>query len=231
MKSLPLAALLLALPLSAPVFAAAIDPVDQARIEQEAVRAYTAKSDADKAVASDKLVAKNADALFNNSASGFIGNPKGDVVIVQFFDYDCGFTKRVEPRVEALLKADPGVKLILKEFTLEPAESSLIAGRAALASIRQGKYAEYHQALLVSPEHPLPVPRVFEIAKEVGLDVERLRKDMETPEIYTQIIANFNLARALRVFQTPTFIIGNHIITEPSAQIDFPKLAAAARAK
>ena len=80
------------------------------------------------------------------------------------------------------------------------------------------------------PDHPLPIPRVFEIAQSVGLDMDRLRADMEKPEIYAQIIANFNLARAIRIFQTPTFIIGNHIITEPSAQIDFPALVAKARA-
>jgi 2-hydroxychromene-2-carboxylate isomerase len=71
---------------------------------------------------------------------------------------------------------------------------------------------------------------VFEIAQSVGLDMDRLRADMEKPEIYAQLITNFNLARAIRIFQTPTFIIGNHIITEPSAQIDFPALVAKARA-
>jgi protein-disulfide isomerase len=211
--------------------AAPVDPVDQARIEQEAVKAYIAKTDAEKTVASDALVARNHAALYDNPASGIIGNPNGDVTIVQFFDYNCGFTKRAEPRVEALLKSDPGVKLVLREFLLEPAESSPIAGRAALASIRQGKYAEYHQALLLAPEHPLSTPRVFEIAQSVGLDVARLKKDMEGTEIYSQIIANFNLARAIRIFQTPTFIIGDHIVTQPSAQIDFPKLVADARAK
>lgn len=223
MKPLFFAVLLLA-PLAA--MAAPVDPADQALIE----KAYQARLDADKRTASDALVAKNADALLHNPDAGFLGNPNGDVTIVQFFDYNCGFTKRVEPRVEALLKADPGVKLITREFTIEPAESSPIAGRAALASIAQGKYAEFHQALLMAPEHPLPTPRVFEIAKSVGLDVERLKKDMEAPAIYSRVIANFNLARALRIFQTPTFIIGGHIVTEPSAQIDFPKLVAAARA-
>jgi protein-disulfide isomerase len=209
---------------------AAGDPADEARIGQDAVKAYIAKTDAEKTVASDALVAKNHAALFDNPSAGFIGNPKGDVTIVQFFDYDCGFTKRVEPRVQALLKSDPGVKLVLREFTIEPAESSPIAGRAALASIKQGKYAEYHQAMLNVPDHPLAVARVFEIAQSVGLDMDRLRRDMELTEVYAQLIANFNLARAIRIFQTPTFIIGNHIITEPSAQIDFPAQVARARA-
>lgn len=197
----------------------------------EAVKAYIARTEADKTAASDALVAKNHAALFDDPASGFIGNPGADVTIVQFFDYDCGFSKRVEPRVQALLRSDPGVRLVPREFTIEPAESSPIAGRAALASIRQGKYAVYHQAMMLAPEHPLPIPRVFDIAEKVGLDMDRLRADMERPEIYAQIIANFNLARAIRIFQTPTFIIGNHIVTEPSAQIDFPALVAGARAK
>ena len=111
--------------------AGAVESGDQARIEQEAVKAYLAKDQAEKIAASDALVARNAAALYNNPSSGFLGNPKGDVAIVQFFDYDCGFSKRVEPRVEALLKTDPGVKLIPREFTIEPAESSPIAGRAA----------------------------------------------------------------------------------------------------
>jgi protein-disulfide isomerase len=196
----------------------------------DAVKAYIAKTEAEKTAASDSLVAKNHAALFDDPASGFLGNPKGDVAIVQFFDYDCGFSKRVEPRVEALLKADPGVKLIPREFTIEPAESSPIAGRAALASIKQGKYAVYHQTMMSVPDHPLAIPRVFEIAESVGLDMDRLKADMEKPEIYAQLITNFNLARALRIFQTPTLIIGNHIITEPSAQIDFPALVAKARA-
>src|SRR3954464_16064573 len=77
--------------------AAAVDPADQARIGEEAVKAYVAKTEAEKAAASDALVAKNHAALFDNPSSGFIGDPQGDVTIVQFFDYDCGFSKRVEP--------------------------------------------------------------------------------------------------------------------------------------
>ena len=72
---------------------------------------------------------------------------------------------------------------------------------------------------------------IFSMAKDAGLDVERLRKDMNAPEIIDTIIANFNLARALHIFETPTIIIGNHLVTAPSASIDFPKEVAALRAK
>ncbi len=214
-----------------PVAAAPVDPADQARIEQDAVTAYVGKTEADHKAASDKLVAANSAALLNDPGSAVLGNLNGDVTIIEFFDYNCSYSQRVEPRLEALLKSDANVKLILKEFAIEPAVSSPPAARAALASIKQGKYEAYHQAMLAIPGHKMPIPEVFEDAQKTGLDVARLQKDMEAPEIYNQIIANFNLARALRIFQTPTFIIGGHIITDPSAQIDFPKLVAAARAK
>jgi predicted DsbA family dithiol-disulfide isomerase len=70
---------------------------------------------------------------------------------------------------------------------------------------------------------------IFDLAKDSGLDVNRLRKDMDSPEITGEIIADFNLARGIRVFQTPAFIVNNHLLTGPSAEIDFPKLVAAAR--
>jgi len=213
---------------SAPAIAA-VDPADQARIEEDAVKAYLAKSEAEKTAASDKLVGVHKGDLTQDPHSGVVGNPQGDVTIVQFFDYNCPFSRRVEPRVEALLKSDAGVKLIAREFIIEGVPSSPIAGRAALASLNQGKYAPYHQAMMTAAEFPLSVPRVFEIAQSVGLDVDRLRTDMEAPAIYAQVIANFNLARALRIFQTPTFVVGNHIVTQASADIDFPALAASAR--
>jgi predicted DsbA family dithiol-disulfide isomerase len=71
--------------------------------------------------------------------------------------------------------------------------------------------------------------RIFEIAEEVGLDVARLRSDMDAPEIAGEIIENFNLARALRISQTPTYIVDGHILNQPSAEIDFPVVVAAAR--
>src|SRR4051812_25959177 len=77
---------------------AAVEASEQARIEAEAVKAYIAKSDAEKLAASDKLVAAHANELNHDAGSGFLGNANGDVTIVQFFDYDCGFSKRVEPR-------------------------------------------------------------------------------------------------------------------------------------
>ncbi|HEU0096539.1 MAG TPA: DsbA family protein, partial [Rhizomicrobium sp.] len=148
-------------------------------------------------------------------------------------DYNCPYCKAMEPRLAALLKADRKVKLVMVEFPiLTPA--SMTGTRAALASMLQGKYAAFHQALMRF-EGNLTDADVFDVAKSVGLDVARLRKDMQAPQISDRIIANYNLARGIRVVQTPAVIVGGpggiHIMGSESAAIDFPKAVAAARRK
>lgn len=204
------------------------DSAEQVRIEQ-AVQAYASELRADQERAMDAAVVNKATALLRDPGTPVLGNPQGDVVVIEFFDYACSFCKAVEPRLQKLLEDDEGVKLILKEFPILTPES-LIAAKAALASVKQGKYDSFHQALIGS-RGQLDTPRIFEIANSVGLDVDRLRQDMDAPEVADQIIANFNLARSLRITTTPTFIVGTHMLTEPSAQIDFPNTVAAARAK
>ena len=201
---------------------------EAARIEQ-AIGAYAAKLRADQEKARDTAVANRATALLEDPVTPVLGNRNGDVAIVMFFDYACAFCKAAEPRLLQLLKDDKGVKLIFKEFPILTPESR-IAAKASLAASRQGKYESFHLALMAF-RGKLEAPTIFEIAKNVGLDVERLRRDMDAPEIADQIIANFNLARPLGITSTPTFIIGTHLVTEPSAQIDFPKAVAAARAR
>jgi protein-disulfide isomerase len=196
---------------------------------EQAVQAYASKLRADAERARDQAVVNRTTALLRDPATQVLGNPEGDVAVVEFFDYTCPFCKAVEPRLQKLLQDDKGVKLVVKEFPiLSPV--SLIAAKAALASVKQGKYQSFHQALL-GFRGQLETSAVFEIAKSVGLDVDRLRNDMDTPEVADQIIANFNLARSLNITSTPTFIVGTHMLTEPSAQIDFAKSVAGARAK
>lgn len=184
---------------------------------------------ADAPFASDQVVAQKAQALVGDPSSPVIGNPHAKVAIIEFFDYACPYCKAAEPRLEALIKSDKGTKLVLKEFPILTPES-MIATKAALASVKQGKYAQFHNALM-NYKGPLSATVILDTAKDVGLDVARLRKDMAAREITDEIIANFNLARSLRIFQTPAFIVGNHILTGPSADMDFSKAVAAARAK
>jgi protein-disulfide isomerase len=208
--------------------AAGSDNRELARIEQ-AVQAYIKKLKADENNARDRLIATKTSALLNDPLTPIIGNPQADIAIVEFFDYTCPFCKAAEPRLEKLLKEDKRVKLVLKEFPILTPES-VVATKAALASMKQGKYEQFHQALMMFKGR-LQNSTIFEIAEEVGVNVEQLRANMQAPEITDQIIANFNLARGLRIFDTPVFIVGNHLLTEASAEIDFTKAVAAARAR
>jgi protein-disulfide isomerase len=172
-------------------------------------------------------VIAHREALQDDRESPVLGDAHGDVTIVEFFDYACGYCKAIEPRLESALRSDPHVKLILKEFPILTPES-LIAARAALASRRQHKYREFHEALMAY-RGPWNEEAIFSTAKSVGLNIDRLTHDMTAPSIANEIIENFNLARGLRIFQTPAFVVGDHILTGPSAQIDFPAVIREAR--
>jgi len=179
------------------------------------------------APAPDQLVSAHHQQLAEDSASPVIGDAHGDVTIVEFFDYACSFCKAIEPRLESALRSDPHVRLILKEFPILTPESQT-AARASLAAARQHKYRQFHEALM-GYRGPWGEDAIFSTAKSVGLNLEQLRRDMDSPAIANEFIANFNLARALRIFQTPAFVVGDHILTGPSAEIDFPAVIAAAR--
>jgi protein-disulfide isomerase len=229
MKSI-FAAIAISLAVAQVCFAAGVDkPAGGENSAEQAVNATAAKPRPDQDRAEDRLVAANQTALLNDARTPVIGDPNGDVTIVEFFDYACPYCKALEPRLESLLKSDKRVKLAVKEFPILTPES-LTAAKASLASVKQGKYRQFHQALMLFKGR-LQDSVIFDTAKDAGLDVERLRRDMQSPEIADAIIANFNLARAIRVFQTPAFVVGNHLLTESSAEIDFPKVVAAARQK
>ena len=219
---------LMALPNVGAGGAAGSDNGEKPPIEQ-AIRAYESKRQAAEDNARDQLIATKTTALLNDPLTPVIGSPKADVAVIEFFDYTCPFCKAIEPRLEKLLKEDERVKLVVKEFPILSPES-MVATKAALASVKQGKYEQFHQAMMMFKGR-LQNSTIFAIAKDVGLNVDRLRADMQAPEITDEIIANFNLARGLRIFETPGFIVGTHMLTEPSAQIDFPKAVATARAK
>ena len=179
----------------------------------------------------NQRIAARLDQLTGDTAAPVIGNPNGDVTIVEFFDYTCPYCKAVEPRLAALVEHDKRLKLVLKEFPiLHPI--SLVATRAALASIKQGRYKPFHQAMMRF-EGQLTDADVFDMAKAAHLDIARLKRDMVASDVSDQIISVFNQARAIRVFQTPAFIVagprGAHILSSESASIDFAREVAAAR--
>ena len=175
----------------------------------EAMRALDEKQASEEKARQENVIAENRKAIYDDPDSFVAGNPNGNVTIVEFFDYQCGYCKRsFEPLMDTLRK-DGNVRLVLKEFPILGPES-LSATHAAIAAKRQGKYFEFHQAMF-RHKGGLTDAKIMEIAASVGIDTAKLRKDMADPAIEKQIERNYDLARALEIKGTPGFIIGDKV--------------------
>lgn len=159
-----------------------------------------------------KGIRKNKEQLFSDKASPIAGNTNGGVTLVEFFDYQCGHCKTMAAIVKSLLNEDKNLKVVYKELPIF-GENSKFAAMAALASAKQGKYDAFHNALF-EVDGGLTPAKVLEIAKQVGIDVKKLRRDMKSKTIKTQIRNNFRLAQAIKIIGTPTFVIGNKQLTK-----------------
>ncbi len=157
-------------------------------------------------------IQQNVQTLFNDPASPVAGNVNGTVTLVEFFDYQCGHCKEMNSIVEKAVKDNANLRLVFKELPIF-GDDSQFAAKAALASVKQGKYLAYHNALLAA-DNPLNKDKVFAVAKSVGLNVVQLKKDMDSPAIQAQLRANFKLAQALRLIGTPTFVVGNKALNQ-----------------
>jgi len=168
------------------------------------------KKEQDDADAKSKSAISEAkDRVFNDPHTPVGGNPKGNVTIVEFFDYQCGYCKMSEEGVEKLLKEDKNIKFIYKDFPiLGPVSGE--ASKAGLASDKQGKFQAFHDALLSKKDH-LTSEMIYQTAKEVGLDVDKLKKDMADPAISEEIAANLKLGEDVGVRGTPMFIVNDNI--------------------
>ncbi len=158
--------------------------------------------------AKQNLVVRH-DEIVSDPGSPVAGNASGDVTVVEFFDYACPHCKNVVPTVKQLLKEDGKIRLVYKEYPiLGPA--SIVASHAALAARAQDKYLPLHDALMALKE-PLTEATIFRVAKQVGLDVDRLKTDMAAPAIEALIEKNYALGQALGINGTPAFVIGGEV--------------------
>jgi protein-disulfide isomerase len=191
----------------------------------QAVEAYQANLQADKdKAAKDELTKRQAD-LLHDPATQVLGNASSDCAIIEFFDNQCPYCQANEPEIQKLLKDDNKIKLVLKEFPIL-GPISLVASKAALASVKQGKYPQFHEALLAHKGHYDKAALVDEIAKSVGLNLDLLHKDMDSPEIQAEIDKTLELGRALDINGTPGFVIGDQIISGASSVDELKKYVA-----
>lgn len=159
-------------------------------------------------------VAENNATIFNSPHQVVLGNPQGKATVVEFFDYNCGFCKRALPDMLTLLKTDPNLKFVLKEFPVL-GEGSVEAARVAVAARMQDvtgkKYIEFHQKLL-GGRGPADKARALAVAKEVGFDMARLEKDMTSDEVKKTINENLKLADLIGINGTPSYVVGDEVV-------------------
>jgi protein-disulfide isomerase len=157
-----------------------------------------------------KAVIANRAWLEQNPNHAEAGNPKGDVTIVEFFDYNCGYCKQALGDLMTILDKDKGVRLVFVEIPIL-GDSSMLAAQWALAANRQKLYLEYHIGLMRF-RGPITEDILTTQAQTAGLNVERLKKDKGDPKINTIIAENLNMARALGIQGTPAFVVGDQLI-------------------
>jgi protein-disulfide isomerase len=160
-------------------------------------------------------ITQYSDAIFNSARQVTLGNPQGDVTVVEFFDYNCGYCKRALNDMMELLKNDSRLKFVLKEFPVL-GEGSVQAAQVAAAVRMQDKnggkkYLEFHQKLL-GGRGQADRARALAVAKETGFDVARLEKDAAGDEVKAQLEESLKLAEALGLNGTPSYVIGNDVV-------------------
>jgi len=159
-------------------------------------------------------IRENNATLFNSPHQVVLGNPQGSVTMVEFFDYNCAFCKRAMTDMLDLLKADPNLRFVLKEFPVL-GEGSVDAAHVAVAARMQDptgkKYLEFHQKLLGS-RGVADKARALAVAKEVGFDMARIEKDMGSEEVKKTIDENMKLADLLGVSGTPSYVVGTQLV-------------------
>jgi protein-disulfide isomerase len=183
--------------------------IENPQVLREMIQALESQERQAEAAAAKAAIAEQGDEIYRSDGDFVAGNPDGSVAMVEFFDYNCGFCKRAMGDVVKLVETDRDLRVVLKEWPIL-SEGSLFAAKAALASRRQGKYWEFHLALMETRR--VDKATTLEAARSVGLDVEQLQADMELPEVTGVIERNARLAESIGIQGTPAFLIDDQLI-------------------
>ena len=157
-----------------------------------------------------------------------LGNPDGDVTVIEFFDYNCPYCRKAGQTVQELLASDANVRVVYREWPIL-GEDSVFASRAALAARAQGKYEEFHWALM-NGEGRASEASILKLARDLGLDVEKLQADMTSPAVEAHIAQSSALARTLGFTGTPAFIVGDRTAPGMLSTDEITAMVAEARA-
>src|SRR3954468_20452943 len=188
--------------------------VTHPEVLEEAMAELTKRQAAAETQKHEASIAQNSDAIFNSPRQVVLGNKDGDVTFVEFFDYNCGYCKRAMDDMLTLMKGDPKLKVVLKEFPVL-SQGSVEAAQVGVAVRMQDptgkKYLDFHQKLL-GGRGAADKARAMAVAKEVGLDMAKLEKDLGSAEVRNTLEENFKLAEAMGMNGTPSYVIGKQVV-------------------
>lgn len=181
-------------------------------IIQEAILELRKKQEMAETTARTKALQSHKKEIFESPRDVVIGNPKGNVTLVEFYDYNCGYCKRAVNDVAALLKSDPNLRVVLKQLPIL-SEGSVEAARVGVAVRMQdpSKYWAFHTALM-SARGEANAAQALAAAQNAGLDIERIKKDMANPEVDATLHGVQELAKALAISGTPSYVLGDQLI-------------------
>jgi protein-disulfide isomerase len=188
--------------------------ISHPEVLQEAMAEFEKRQAAADAARHQTAVKEHAQEIYNSSRQVVLGNPQGNVTMVEFFDYNCGYCKRAMADMLTLLKTDPNLRVVLKEFpVLGP--GSVEAAKVAVAARMQDKtgkkYLDFHQRLL-GGRGQADQAHALAAAKEAGFDVAKIEKDINSPEIKATLDESFKLAEALGLNGTPSYVVGKDVV-------------------
>ena len=202
--------------------------LENPQIIMEAVAILDEQRQAAEAAASAQVLTQQRNLLENDPNAPAIGAAEPTAIVVEFFDYNCPYCKRVAGDVHKLVEDDPDVRLVYREWPIL-GEGSVFAARAALAAREQDLYAEMHDALM-NLNGRAEEASVLAVAREVGLDIDQLLADMQSEAIAAHIETSMGLARALGFTGTPSFVIGDALVPGAVPLAELENLVARARA-
>lgn len=178
----------------------------------EVQTALNTKQEAAQKEASTQVIGENSDKIFHSPIDAVFGNPNGDVTIVEFFDYNCGYCKKALPDMDALLQSDPNLRFVMKEFPILGADSTrahIVA--KAFKTLMPEKYLEFHRELL-GGEGRATEASAMAVAVKLGADEAKVREKMTSPEVTEAFRTNYELANSLNITGTPSYVVGNEVV-------------------
>jgi protein-disulfide isomerase len=213
---------------AAPAAAQSITPQQRSEIEsiirdylirnpevlQEVARALEKRQAEADAARAQAAVKQHAELLFNSPRQVVLGNPRGDVTMVEFFDYNCGFCKRALGDMLTLMQEDPKLRVVLKEFPVlgQPSvEAAQVSIAVSLQDKSGDKFLEFHRRMLTGRGR-VDKAQALAAAEEAGLDMRRIERDMDGPEVRAWLQESFKLAEALGLNGTPSYVIGENVV-------------------